>query len=214
MFIASVSGAVDSVYLIYSFLGGDLTKEFVLKLLTVLVIAGVAFAYYYQELKRELKREVVISTGAKVFGGLSSIGVIALLMFGFYTVGLPATQRLHKQDEQRIADLYQIRNRIFDYHRVNGKLPENLEALKDDSFNLLPLPKDPETKESYEYKITSPNSFDVCGNFNTSRTAGEYPSYDNLIYHSGNNCFSGKVVQVSIEQCHFFIDIEIVHCHC
>lgn len=191
MFVTSVFGVVDLVYLIYSFLGGDLAKEFLLKLLTVLVIAGVAFAYYYQE----LKRGVEVSVGTKVFGGLTSVGVITLLMFGFYTVGLPGTQRLHKQDEQRIADLYQIRNHVFDYHRRNEKLPENLEVLKNDGFD--PQPQDPETKESYEYKVVNNNSFDVCGNFKTKRTSGEYPGYDNWIYHTGRNCFSSKVEQVA-----------------
>src|SRR3989344_2684189 len=173
MFVSSVSGVGDLVYLVYSFMGGDLAKEFLLKLLTILLIAGVAFAYYYQE----LKRGTVATDGAKVLSGLASLAVVAILGFGFYTVGLPATQRLHKQDEQRMADLYQIKNWVFDYYRTNGKLPENLEALKNNGFD--PLPKDPETKEFYEYKIVSQDSFDVCGNFNTKRTAGEYPGYDN-----------------------------------
>jgi len=41
----------DFTYVVYSFLGGELTVRFVLKALVVAVIAGTAFGYYLWDLR-------------------------------------------------------------------------------------------------------------------------------------------------------------------
>lgn len=43
----------DVTMLLYGFLGGDLSVRFVLKILTVAVIAGTGFGYYLRELRRD-----------------------------------------------------------------------------------------------------------------------------------------------------------------
>jgi hypothetical protein len=55
LFIASITLIGDVISLIYSFLGGDLSTRFVLKVLTVGAIAGLVFGYYFSDLRREEK---------------------------------------------------------------------------------------------------------------------------------------------------------------
>ena len=193
MFVTSVSGVVDLAYLVHNFLGGGLAQEFLLKALTVLFISGAAFTYYYQE----LKRGVSVSTGNRVFSGLISVAITAVLAFGFYTVGSPATQRQHRQDEQRIADLSQIKDRVVHYFHAQNNLPENLKKLVGDGF--LSLPKDPDNSESYEYTVLDVNSFQLCANFKTERMDGDRSFYlvRDWAYHPGRNCFLSKVEQAA-----------------
>ena len=44
----------DSIATIYALLTGDLTAQFVLKALVVLVVAGGIFAYYLRDLREEV----------------------------------------------------------------------------------------------------------------------------------------------------------------
>jgi hypothetical protein len=55
LFIASCVLIGDFISVVYSFLGGDLRIRFVLKVLTVALIAGTAFGYYLWELRGDEK---------------------------------------------------------------------------------------------------------------------------------------------------------------
>jgi hypothetical protein len=51
LFIASCVLIADFITVVYNFLGGDLTTQFVLKVLTAAVIAGTVFGYYLWDLR-------------------------------------------------------------------------------------------------------------------------------------------------------------------
>lgn len=55
LFIASCVLIGDFISVVYNFLGGELTVRFVLKVLTVALIAGTAFSYYLWELRGDEK---------------------------------------------------------------------------------------------------------------------------------------------------------------
>jgi hypothetical protein len=52
LFIAAVVIIGDLVTLVYNLLGGELTVRFILKILTVLFIAGSIFGYYFWDLRK------------------------------------------------------------------------------------------------------------------------------------------------------------------
>ena len=56
LFLAASGLLGDVTTLIYQVLGGDLTTRFVMKVLVVAAIAGTAFGYYLQDLRREEER--------------------------------------------------------------------------------------------------------------------------------------------------------------
>ena len=55
LFVAALTLIGDFIALVYSFLGGELTVRFVLKALTIGVIAGASFGYYLWDLRVEEK---------------------------------------------------------------------------------------------------------------------------------------------------------------
>jgi hypothetical protein len=55
LFVATCVLIGDFMSLVYSFLGGELTVRFVLKVLTVGVIAGTGFWYYLSDLRLDEK---------------------------------------------------------------------------------------------------------------------------------------------------------------
>lgn len=55
LFIASCVLIGDFISVVYNFLGGELTVRFLLKVLTVALIAGTAFGYYLWELRADEK---------------------------------------------------------------------------------------------------------------------------------------------------------------
>lgn len=57
LFLASCALIADVTTLIYNFLGGELTVRFVLKVLTVAVIAGSTFGYYLLDLRADEREE-------------------------------------------------------------------------------------------------------------------------------------------------------------
>ena len=53
LFVAACALIGDFTTLVYNLLGGELTVRFVLKVLTVGLIAGTAFTYYLRDLRRD-----------------------------------------------------------------------------------------------------------------------------------------------------------------
>ena len=95
-----------------------------------------------------------------ILGGLA-------IIFGFYTVGSPQSERLRRFDERRVNDLQNIQSQIIYYWRVKEKLPEFLNDLKID-INGFVLPVDPQINEMYKYEQINGLSFRLCADFQTS----------------------------------------------
>jgi hypothetical protein len=53
LFISALTVIVDLATLVYNLLGGELTVRFILKVLTVLIVAGLIFVYYYLDMKKK-----------------------------------------------------------------------------------------------------------------------------------------------------------------
>lgn len=165
LFVAIITMAGDFVTVVYQFLNGSLTMPFLLKIMTVLVIAIAAFFYYGWILRKETapsanpKMKALIRT-------MVALGGIAVI-FGFYTVGLPQSERLRQFDQRRVDDLSNIQWQVVDYWQTKGRLPQNLDELKNDITGFIP-PNDPETGLPYEYRTTGNLSFELCAEFKTS----------------------------------------------
>src|SRR6185369_7333590 len=87
VFVASLVVIGDLITLIHSFLGGDLTTAFILKVLTVFFIAGSTLFYYLSELRNRDYPRVA-------FQGLIILVVALAVSYGFYVAGSPQNQRL------------------------------------------------------------------------------------------------------------------------
>lgn len=196
LFVAAVTIMVDLVVLIYNFLGGDLAVQFILKSLSVLVVAAVVFGYYLFNLRREPGTKLM---QRKLIAWASSIFILVLVVGAFFIVGSPETNRMRKADEQRIGDLQTIQWQVVNYWQQKEKLPLSLDALKDDISGFVP-PKDPETGEEYGYRTTGTLSFELCATFklpslqrqNTPKS-GSLTEQDNWRHEAGEACFTRTI---------------------
>ncbi len=90
--------------------------------------------------------------------------VLAAVIWGFFIVGSPKTERLRKFDERRISDLQSIQSEIINYWQQKNRLPETPDDLRDDIRGIT-IPKDPESSAPYEYKKSGEAKFFLCAIF-------------------------------------------------
>lgn len=200
LFIAALVIIGDLITVINFFLGGEITTRFVLKALSVLLVAGVVFGYYLDDVRRETPTEL-----ARYFAWGAGIIVLAVVIGAFFIVGSPATARLMQFDQQKIYDLQNIQSQIVNYYQKKEVLPNSLSDLNDPISNFM-IPTDPQTKASYEYNIKDSVklSFELCATFN-KEGVDQYGTAkpmsipvagfttDNWAHNSGRVCFERTI---------------------
>ncbi len=183
--IATIAGTL--ITLINTFLNGEITARFIYKVLIILVISGVVFAYYILEKMSDSGRSRKPLT---ILAWIGIVLAIAGIVGGFIVVGSPATQRAVRFDEQRLNDSQAIQYQVINYWQRKQALPQTLADLND-SLGYYSVPTDPETKQPYEYSIKgmmgvrgaqSGLTFDLCANFSRESTdmsgRGAYSGYN------------------------------------
>jgi len=168
LFLASITIIVDLITLINSFLSGEITTRFVLKVLVVLVVAAAVFAYYLWELRRDPSKKTHVTRMTAI---ASAVIVLVAIVTGFFIIGSPAKQRAMRFDDQRVQDLQMIQANIITHWTQKSKIPSQLSELTDSLSGFTP-PLDPSTKLPYEYSRTSDLMFELCATFT-------YPSETN-----------------------------------
>lgn len=197
-----ISGAIllgSLVTTLYLFLDGqELTAGFLLKVLAWLVVTGLVFGYYIGEIREK-------NSGAmrKVWTLVAVAMVLLSIVFGFMVTGSPRTQRLIKYDEQKRIDLQNIQSQIVTYWRNKSSLPTDLASLNDPlSSFYTPVPKDPQSQESYVYTKKSDLTFELCANFNrkseiNQQSSASYGYYEfageNWAHEEGYKCFERTI---------------------
>lgn len=202
LFLAALLIIGDLVALIYNFLGGEITMRFVLKVLSVLVVAVAVFWYYIYDLRAKATK---LTAPALLFvrGVMVVVGVIIIV--GFFVAGSPFRQRLVRFDEQKVSDLQNIQWQAVNYWQAKEKLPQTLDDLKD-TISGYSAPLDPQSGAAYEYRPTGKLAFDLCAEFNlTSQNsqgknlyARPYPVIDGSVgenweHGAGRVCFSRTI---------------------
>lgn len=201
LFVAGLTILIDLVTLVYRFLGAeDLTLRFFLKVFFVLAVAITVFKSVLNDFKRT---NFELTKKTKIYSGIVSAIIFAVVIYGVVIIGLPGTQRAIMFDNQRVNDLSVIQNQIvYSQWQNKGTVPASLDALKD-PISGYTLPLDPETFQSYEYKMISKNSFELCATFKTEVLANNsnaiiakpvsFPSYgntENWQHGIGRTCFT------------------------
>lgn len=162
VFLAGLTIVIDLIVLLNTFLGGEeLTIAFLLKVFTVLVVAGGVLWYYLKDIKGHW--EANERTSVRIGQGVV-LAVVALVIAGFFIMGSPAEQRKLRYDNERINALQSIQYMITDYYRNKQMLPESLDVLEDPLMGNH-VPVDPETGESYTYNKTEALRFELCATF-------------------------------------------------
>lgn len=191
LFIAGLALAGDLVTVLYYFIDGqELTSGFLLKVLSVFVVALMVFMYYISDIRNRLNPK-----SQKLWLGVSLIIILASIIWGFAFLGSPRTQRLIKYDNQKISDLQNLQYQVINYWQVNGMVPEKW------TDTMLDI----QTGRPYEYKKTGSMTFELCAEFNkgSMMNQNQYPairdasypvkggmmSNDNWQHDMGRKCF-------------------------
>lgn len=196
LFITSLVIVGDLIFVINTFLGGEIKARFILKALSVLVVAGVIFGYYLDDVRRNIP-----SKSAKYFASAVGIIVLILVVGAFFIVGSPMQARLLQFDQQRVGDLQNIQSQVVNFWQRKEQLPQNLADLND-SISGYFVPSDPQTNQPYEYNVkdVAALTFELCAVFNLE-SARQAPvpaySYDgysqNWDHKAGRVCFERTI---------------------
>lgn len=173
LFVAGAAILVDLSVLVYTFLGGEISTRFVLKVAVVLVVATFVLAYYLLDLRGKIRENK--KTG-QIFGAVAIVLVLGSIVSGFFIVGSPATQRALRFDQQRISDLQNIQWQIVNYWQQRQEFPKSLSALND-PLSGFTVPKDPETSSDYEYTLGEGYAFELCATFAKESRGGAGDKY-------------------------------------
>ena len=162
LFLAGATIVVDLIVLLNTYLQGeDLTVGFLLKVLTVLLVAGLGFMHFMADLWGYWERE---PTRARMVNWAAGVLVLITIIAGFFIIGTPQQIRVQKQDAIRVQDLQTIQWQVVNYWQQKQKLPTGLAELVDPISGFM-VPVDPQTKEPYEYSSTGRLSFKLCATF-------------------------------------------------
>ncbi len=208
LFVTSLTIAIDVIYLINTFLGGEITSRFILKALTIFVVAGGILWTTLSDLRgvffeKPRARTLAIS--------IASIIVLVSVIGGFLVIGSPSSIRDLRDDNQRLMDLQNIQYQILNNYQTKGSLPQSLAELSDPISGYI-VPVDPKTELEYEYRTltsTSTLNFELCSTFAKNSTdlkgRGEGIAYtsemyidpafgsDNWKHEAGRACFTRSI---------------------
>lgn len=164
LFLAGAVVTIDLITLLMYFFNGDTTARFLLKVLTVLLVAGGIFSYEFADLRAYWMREINKARSVRL--GAAAL-IVVIIVAGFFIVGTPWQARLYRFDGQKISDLSEIQSEIGSYWQQHQKLPAALADLNDPMSGFT-VPSDPQNGQDYEYSAstTSKTSFELCATFN------------------------------------------------
>lgn len=209
LFIAGASIVIDLITLVNTFLGGEMTVRFGLKVAAVLLVASAVFMHFLADLKGYWLNHLA---KARMVAAAVAVLAIAAVVSGFFIVGTPGQIRLVRFDMQKVEDLRTIQYQVVNYWQSKQALPVTLEDLNDPlSYSVVPT--DPQPGYSYRYEVAGETSFKLCAYFNEEtkdlRGRGEvamrdmamssYPGYpggpmdENWQHGEGETCFTRTI---------------------
>ena len=183
--------------IVNNFLSGALTISFMLKLFSVLLIAGIIFSYYFWDIKRSnFSQKTLVQ---RLYAIISIILLSIVFITAWFFVELPADARARRLDDSLMNNIYQLENAVNSYYAENERLPETLEELQADSrftvndYYLL----DQENGKQIEYKKEGETDFSFCAEFrraNNDVDNSNHPYFNNDRKHeAGYSCVKGAV---------------------
>lgn len=176
---AAITIVGDLVTAVFYFLQGEVTARFFLKALTILVIAGIIFGFYYLERRKVQYKSDIPRKVFQSFGWTVLALVLIAIVLGFMTTGSPSTQRFRGLDNTRAQHLSTLAGCISNYGAEHKTLPATLDVLMlNTQYAYCANLKDPETGAMYEYHIITPDkqnkvnegTFELCADFTLETT--------------------------------------------
>jgi hypothetical protein len=175
------------VYVVYSWLYGNLPIAIFYKGLVAAGIVGGAAMYFYFVGDGKNKSEGLIS---RVFAGALVVLTIVTLYVSFQVIGTPAEARKYRLDSITVEAIKQIKYEIDNQDQSYGKRITKLDELTSDYVKGY-IRKMNAAQNPVEYS-TDGKEFKLCANFNSDMP--QTINWDNRDvtwdYKMGNHCFT------------------------
>ncbi len=202
LFVSFLVFAGYLVGFIISFLSGELTIKFLLKVISVIVIAATVFSFYLYDIMRketEGKKDKVV----KIYFYATLAAVVIAFVGAFFVAGNPATTRAKKLDDDILQKFNNIDNCVDQYYREKKVMPQNIDEIKNDCSYLLDESlKDKVTGKAFEYRLKEGKAYELCAEFRSSNKNEQpkpyysAPDMKSNIHDSGWQCLERKVYYV------------------
>ncbi len=206
LFVAAMALLGDVITLVFRLLEGELTVRFLLKVLVVMIAAGMTFTYYFVSLKTSVA-DPHMKKFHRSFGIAATVIALIAVIWGITLAGSPIEERSRKFDDRRIEDIRAIQSEVLNivldktrYEAIADRvvvnpIPATLEevAAKATYEKLTIL--DPETGDPYGYQKVDDSHFRVCAVFNMIRDE-QYEIFWN--HAAGEKCFEFDVMDANI----------------
>lgn len=152
LFVAGAAVAIDLITALTTFLGGEISERFLIKVAVVLLVALGVFLHFLADLKgywvAHPKKGNLVGVGVAVL-------VLATIISGFFIIGTPSELRALRYDAQKVSDLQNIQYQIIYYWQTKQELPKTLSEVADPLSGSI-IPVDPKTGEQYAYRVKGP----------------------------------------------------------
>lgn len=176
LLVTAVTIVGDLITVVFTLLQGEITARFFLKALTILIVAGSIFGFYYFE-RRKIQYHLDIPRSFFQSFGRGAAGLVTIaVVLGFFAGGSPSTERHRAFDRTRAEHLSSLANCIEQYAQNLGALPATLTDLKQSSqySYCTGYMQDPENQSPYSYRVVTPSKnqgsarvgeFELCATF-------------------------------------------------
>ena len=185
LFLSAATIVTDLVILLNTFLEGEISTRFILKVVAVLIVGGIVFWHYLSEVRGTGSEKKYVVT---LYG--SSALVLALVVYAFTVFGSPATIRKQRMDDTRVQNLQAIQYQILNYWQLKGALPVKLADLND-SMSDFTVPVDPVTNQEYGYATKGKLGFSLCAQFSINNS-----EEDGKVQYNNGYAYPGKAFGV------------------
>ncbi len=194
VFIASFVIIGDVTTLIYNALAGELTVRFILKVLTIALIAGTALLYYLSDLRLEDTQAVAEEPRWHRALRIATVGAVAAVaLSSLPAAGAPSAERARRLDERRVEDLRAMSEAANVYVQRHSRLPGTLEELSSEGG--LDVAAQGRETGPYEYRATGDRSYELCATFQRASTGGQRLSGEAFWAHgAGRQCYQFEVI--------------------
>jgi len=194
---------VDLVFVVNTFLEGEMTTRFLLKAVSLLIVVGLVSYYYLLDARGHWQSR---EQESMMYGAVATAVVIGMMAASLYHLESPSVAREKRIDEQQVIMLQDMQYRIESHVSSEEKLPASIDELYLSEL----VPQAPEGRAPYQYKITGDTSYELCANFAHATdprdtTAIYYPGDKNYNWDhkAGEWCFireAAKPLQPAVKE--------------
>lgn len=208
LFVSFLTFAGYLVALVISFLSGELTLKFGLKVVAVLAVASTIFSFYFYDIKRNETKGAKDKV-SKIYFIATLSAVILVLIGSFFVIDNPMQTRAKNLDEDIINKFYSIDNCVDQYYREKRVMPKTMEDIKGNCLYMLDdVTRDKVTGRTFTYKLKDGLKYELCAEFRTSNKDDVYrndspyfATMDNktVLHEAGWQCLERKVYDVAVD---------------